>query len=430
MSSEQTIIPHWQKFIPLILVVTACLVMVTQLSTTEGDEGGTDANIRVFGETGMGGEQGWRTVHGFVIVENDQKIEDDTAFNITISEGVKWHSDEQHYVSSGHVYGALTDIYWDDSPEPSHNITLDEFDDYREDELNLTVYILGEYYRQNGNETELRQAFKEITLKRPNEAPIPILKIAFDDNWTWQNILESDKISIPQPDVPMKLHINTSGTYDPDGDPIVRWSILDAEDGSYLFDSDKQPLNETISVPVEENHRYYFGCIDITGSISMMSFDIEMTTFHLEPNLSYIGYSISENPVEIREDTYINITIGNTGTNEAKYVDVYFILDGEFQYFRTIDTIRPGEISTMAFPFSGDTIGIHEISFDLRDDGERFSNVSGIFIAVGFGPPSLHVESPKDNSITDISDEISGTVHFDGLYDEVMIEISVDGGPW
>ena len=428
MSSEQEIISHWQKFIPLILVVIVCLVMVTQLSTTEGDEGGTDADIRVLGEAGRGVGQGWRTIHGFVIIENHEK--DDNAFNITICEDIKWRQDEKKYVPSGHVYGALTDIYWDDNPEPSHNITLDEFDDYREDELNLTVYILGEYYRQNGNETELRQAFKEITLKRPMEAPIPMMKIAFDDNWTWQYITENDVISIPRPDVPMVLHINTSGTIDPDGDNIITWSIIDASDGSYLYDSDKQPLNETISFPIKENNRYFFGCKDVTGSISMMSFYIEMTTDHLEPNLSYMGYSVSKNPIVFKEDIYINVTIGNTGDREARYVDVYFILDGEFQYYKTIDMISPGENATISFLFTEDVFGIYEISFDLRDDGVRFYNLSGIYIAVGTGIPFLYIESHDDISIANISDTISGTVSFEGLLDEVMIEISIDGGPW
>ena len=67
--------------------------------------------------------------------------------------------------------------------EPSLSISPEDFDTYRKDRFLLTVFVLAEYERNATNEsrgegqTELRQAFLEVTVQRWNKAPVAVAMV-------------------------------------------------------------------------------------------------------------------------------------------------------------------------------------------------------------------------------------------------------------
>jgi len=141
-----------------LFVVISFLLMSTG---AQGDSGGTDSNIQVDGYAGGSGEFSWNDIHAFVIWEDDSKIDD--KFNVTICERVVWDSGESKYRPAGHIFGQLSDIIWYDDPEPRFKLSKEEFIEYKNDK-NLTVYILGEYLR---NDVEERQAYQDIVITIP-----------------------------------------------------------------------------------------------------------------------------------------------------------------------------------------------------------------------------------------------------------------------
>ena len=163
-----------------LLLLISILLISSTAQAAEPTVGGTDGNITVFGEQ-EGGREYWNVIHHFVLIESDVKV--DEFFNVTICENITFDEDNETFFPAGHIFGQLGEIRWDDEPEPSIEITPQDFDLYKEDWLTLTVYILGEYYRNttNGNESgeggerELRQAYRVITVHRWNDAPVPVV---------------------------------------------------------------------------------------------------------------------------------------------------------------------------------------------------------------------------------------------------------------
>ena len=225
--------------------------------TAEGeDSGGTDSNIWIdAGAGGTGGADDWRDAHGFVIIDNDVKRDDE--FDVVICEDVKYDSTEEKYKASGHIFGEMSGIVWDDDPEPTITISMEDFDAYKYDAVNLTVYVLGEYLNQDGpGPDEVRQAYKELLVQRPNHAPKAKAQITNSDenengmwdNWTDVETNDHGEVVyyIDSESSYVKFYFNASISTDQDGDEItvVNWDL----DGDSAFgkESNERKMNTTV----------------------------------------------------------------------------------------------------------------------------------------------------------------------------------------
>jgi len=227
-------------------------------AVAEGDSDGTDEEIEVDGDAGGGFP--WNEVHGFVMIESGYKVEE--PFNITLCKQVKWQSegeDGPNYYASGYIFGELRGILWDDDPEPSFLISREELEEHKsenDDDVNTTVYILGEYVRSGTGTDEVRKAYREIKVQRPNHAPVPIARITDSDedemgyweNWTTVDADTTDEIVyyIDLAGVDLKFYLTASESWDQDGDNItdVQWD-LDG-DGEFGKRSNERKMNTTV----------------------------------------------------------------------------------------------------------------------------------------------------------------------------------------
>jgi len=197
-------------------------------------------------------------VHGFVITENEEPVED--MFNITLCQEVKWRNEVEdgwNWYPSGHIFGKLHGIYRDDDPEPAITISQQDFDEYREDTVNLSIYILGKYMRDDPHgEDEPRKAYKKIIVQRPNNAPNAVATITECDenekpnwdNWTTIDSNDRDEVVyyIDDEGVSVKFYLNASESWDEDGDNVTEWMWDLDEDGRFGMESRERKMNTTV----------------------------------------------------------------------------------------------------------------------------------------------------------------------------------------
>lgn len=237
--------------------IMALMLVMFGTPQASGESGGTDGEIETFGEPGGGGDIPWNEVHGFVITEDGTKVED--PFNVTLCENVKEDKDNGGYKPSGYIFGELNEIQWaDDNPEPSLLIKEEDFDEYKEDEWTMECYVFAEYVREAdspGEEDEVRQAYKDVTVTRPNHAPSPVIMITNSDeydngdwsNWSLVDVTGTELIYyINSEGIDVKFHLNASESADEDGDNITefRWDL--DEDGTFGGESRERKMNTTL----------------------------------------------------------------------------------------------------------------------------------------------------------------------------------------
>lgn len=95
--------------------------------------------------------------------------------------------------------------------------------------------------------------------------------------------------------------------------------------------------------------------------------------------------SVIPEKYEIERNEIINITVSvrNDGDEEARFVDIYYEIDGEQQYYKTIDSIAPDSTETSNFTFSESTIGEYYLTYIGKDDGVEFDRESITIRVVG-----------------------------------------------
>lgn len=392
-------------------------------------DGGTDEQITIKVEYGSDGEYDWNSLRGFQLFENGTIVDEE--MNITVCEDVKFNVVDMEYRSSGHVFGEVSKVHWDNDPPVNLSIDVEDFNDYSEDMYTLEVYVLGEYSRTIGNETELRQVYAEFTIYGPYSPPVPVIMLSVGENQTWFEVGNENNFYIKIDSLdPEYLHFNLSGTFDPDGDAITSWSV-DGSKGIQFGATGSHPGSHSELLEPDDSYRFYFLLFDSRGMSTMESFNFEFTTHHLQPNITIESVEVSNLFPDVNEGIDITITINNSGKRQANYVDINFIIDGEYQYFRTIDRIG-GEITeSIIIPFKADSKGSYNLSFKARDDDIIRDSIEGIFIHAGYDLPQITIDTPKNNSRISITQKIVCTLTSDEpLFTMLPIEVSVNGGPW
>ena len=228
----------------------------------KGENGGSDENIEVEGAAG-GGEFAWNQIHGFAIVENGEKV--DEMFNVTICENLKW--EDEQWRPCDFIFGGLIEIRWDDDPEPSITVSETDFENYKQDKKNLTVYVYGEYENQTMG---YRYAYRQITITQPNIPPVPVAWVAAEGIWNWSNLSETDEVAyILEDGDQITLWFNASDSWDPDGDKITAWEWDFNGDGN--FGDSFQERGENKSRVLNAGKSYSLGLIvyDAEGMASL-----------------------------------------------------------------------------------------------------------------------------------------------------------------
>jgi len=519
------------RTISLLLII----LILTVPSFSANDSGGTEGTA-IFAAVGGGFE--WNEIHGFVIEENDIKV--DEAFNVTLCENVRFSDDK--WKPSGHIFDEIEGIHWDDEPEPHLTISNQDFEDYKEDENNLTVYVYGEYYDEDHEDEKKRCAYKTVTVTKPNNPPVPVAWVAEEGNWTWFNLSEESEVTFVVEDgYDIQLWFDGSNSWDPDGEAVTDWKWDLDEDGSFggagengenlskvlttgrsydlgLKVSDERgresdtSLDFTIHVQSPERHpdltvseityanknqnkqNYEVGDIiivqpkidnigdndtkdsfkvlleysykggaystieeqEITNTIPasnlvILTFNwdtsgypegqyilkvtadfqnvieeeyednnenttniinLEQRIENFPPDLSIEFVSADKVKPKVNEVVNITVSVINEGEGDANYVDAFFDINGEDQYFRTFDLIAAGTNDTMIFTFSGDAEGTFTLGYLLKDDGIQVGEKETVQIIVekeqGQIPvPVIESISPNPGLDTD-------TVSFEG----------------
>lgn len=375
----------------MVVAVTSLLIMAIPafpLEIVAGEEsGGTDTQIKIYGEAGGGGDFTWKTIHGMVLEESGDKS--DEPFNVTICEGVKYV--EGKYQTTGYVYGELNEIIWYDDPEPEFTISDEDFDNHKEDDgLNLTVSILGEYWREEPGYSELRQAYKEVQITRPNNAPKAVAMIANadpDGNGQWDNwttIKNNDHgevvYYIDSEGLSVQFYLNASASTDEDGDNItdIRWDFIPY--GSFGEESRERKMNTTVFLG-EGDHT--LGLIVGDGDKYSAVLDIKII---IKQPIRYPDLTVTEIQVENKnaaEDIYKGDrcailahvkNIGDNDTDSDTSFDVYF----EYWYRDTSpDTPVWEELGSIRIT---ETLGVNQLKLvDILWDTGIADFVQGVY---------------------------------------------------
>lgn len=521
------------------LMITSALALSAIIVSSE-DSGGTDSHIAIDGNAGGSGQFEWNEIHGFVITEDHDKVNEE--FDVVVCENrPKYNNDNQEYQPSGYIFGEVTGIEWTDDPEPSIEVTEDDFYAYTDDGINLTVYILGSYEREGPGGTEVRQAYKDVLVQRPNHAPKAVAMVVDCDddgngNWTgWKNAAQHDELTYytSAEGNSVKFYLNGSDSWDEDGDNITeyRWDL----DGDNKFggESREREMNTTVflgvgswklGLMVGDGHKYSsivdinilirtpkkypdltvieistenYGVSDTiekgdkatvraqvknigdseanesfsvlmeykymdtnedyeymdtllitdviivnevyfaefvwdTGKVEYLPgtyrfraevdvdddqkelretnniFESENQTleppeFEYPPELSISGEEQSATAAAVNDIVYINITVKNDGDGPAKYVDLRYYIDNEYQYTAPIDLINPdGDEKMYSFVFSGDTIATYRMYVEVWDDGLKIATSKDFSVAVS---GEIHDKTNVTDPTTDEEDE-------------------------
>jgi len=175
-----------------------------------------------------------------------------------------------------------------------------------------------------------------------------------------------------------------------------------------------------------------FGMQNATGHSSE---EYEATNNSIE--LSIESVIPEKTHVKINEPINVTVTVRNDGDEEARYVDVYYSINGAFQYYKTIDELDANASESVVYVFSGDSKGKFTLTFTGKDDGMEFDSQS---VDIYVESSTIYVdddaaengngsrESPYREIQQAVDNATSGDliIVFNGTYPEnILIDISV-----
>lgn len=501
-------------FLAASLMILALPVFM--FAQAEEDAGGTEGTEMGAGAGGSG-QFAWNDLHAFVIWENNVKVE--KMFNVTICETVKFDKDTGDAYAADHIFGELFNITWDDDPEPRITISNQDFEDEKQDENNLTVYVLGDYYdgSQPNEEDKDRWAYKTVNITKPNNPPTPVAWVAEEGNWTWVDLSkENDVTFIVEEGDEITLRFDGSHSWDPDGENVTDWKWDLNEDGffggagetgenksriltagkSYYYGlqvgdergkfsdvtldftirvrSPEEKADLTVGEIHYENKNkakdnYEVGDVIIvqpkiinegendttengftvlieyakieanddevyqpltqivitdaippgqskiptynwdTGGLAEGQYKLRVTADSDEevdeeyednndnktnritleerigagtPAISIEFVTADRTKAYINEPINVTVCIKNEGNGDANYVDIYYDIGGEDQYYRTLDVVTAGENASIVFQFTGDAKGDYILGFVAKDDGSQVGDKVTVTVTV------------------------------------------------
>lgn len=285
-----------------------------------GEEKGGTEGTEVDGQVAGGAE--WNEIHGFAILEEGEKIDEE--FNITISESVKF-KDGKHS-PGGHIFGELDLIHWDDQPEPSITISEGDFETYSDDGTNLTVYIYGDWYNNKLASDQERYAYKTVLVEKPNNPPRPVAWVAEEGNWTWFNLSEASEVEfIVEEGDDITLWFNAEASWDPDAEEdLAEWKWDFDEDGSF---GGVGETGENLSKVLTTGKTYNLGLKvwDERGreSESSLDFTIIVSSPPRMPDLEvmdveYSNENANKQNYQVKDHIIIQPKIKNIGENDTE----------------------------------------------------------------------------------------------------------------
>ncbi len=309
----------------IIIIVSIVALLMILVPIINCEKGGSDDQIEIFGDAG--GSHSWNEIHGFVIAEDGNHSEEE--FNVTLCENLSYQDDT--WVPGGHIFGELHGIYWNEDPEPSITISLEDFEEFADDNDTLTIYLYGEYTHPSEGD---RYAYKEITMEKPNTPPIPVAWFAVEGIWSWHNLSEeSDVTVIIEEGIEgdeVTLWFNASRSWDPDGDNVTGWrwrfsdefgecrcSVENVENISRIFSLGR---SDDLALRVEDERGEASEALD---------FIIRVRSRELKPDISvgeieYENYNHNKANYEVGDSIIIQPKIQNVGENDT--VDPFKVL--------------------------------------------------------------------------------------------------------
>jgi hypothetical protein len=442
---------NYRALITLVIVGTLAFVFpVIPFVQGEEESGGT-AGTEMFADTAGGFD--WNEIHGFVIEEEGTKT--DLEFNVTICESVKYTDKHR---PSGHIFGELHGIHWDDSPEPSLMVSEEDFNEYSDDGSNLTVYVYGEYYDESivdENERD-RYAFKTVTINKPNNPPVAIAWVAEEGNWTGFNLTEETDVTfIVEDGDDITLWFDASASWDPDGEDVTDWKWDFDEDGSFGGPGE---TGENKSKILTTGKSYNFGLLvgDARGKSSeIIDFIIRVQSPERQPDLTvgeieYENKNANKQNFEIGDHIIVQPKIDNVGQNDTKgeafKVQILYSIDNGATYedlttIEVTDTISSGNFKLITYTWITD--GFAEGQYKLKviadtedtileeyeDNNENHTNLINLEEKPGGGVAELSIEFvTADKSKAYVNDDVNVTVSIlnEGTGDANYVDIYYD----
>lgn len=375
-----------------IMVFSLPVVMFAQGE----DSGGSDADIAMQAAAVAGGNYQWNDVRGFAITESDEKIDDE--FDVTLCQSVKGSPGEEE--PSGHIFGTKEGIQWDDDPEPHISVSEADFEEFREDENNLTLYAYGEYEREGPGGTEERYAYIEVMITKPNNPPVPIPYVTVDGNWTWFNLTDEDEVTfITEAGVnEISLIFDGSHSWDPDGEAVTDWK-WDLDEDSKFGGAGETGENLTKVLTSGKTYNLGLKVYDERGKESTKSadFTIIIQSPAQKPDLviSEISYKNHQQGKNNYEDgDMINIyptvkNIGHNDTDQAFYVLIEYSMDGGDTY----ETLVQLEVTEPINPS-----GVHPLDYSWDTDSDPKFTEGQYLIRATADNTKVIVEEVEDNN--------------------------------
>jgi hypothetical protein len=440
------------------LFVTGLMILAIPLVlSADGDSGGTDGTV-MFAEAGGSGEFEWNDIHAFVIEENSVKVEE--PFNVTICETVKEDKDTGQMRPSGYIFGTLNGITWDEKPEPTITISNQDFEDYKEDDNNLTAYAYGEYYDEDNLDAKERYAYKQVTITKPNNPPTPIARVAEEGNWTWINLTEESDVTFTvESGDDITLWFNAELSWDEDDEDVTGWAWELDEDGKFGGAGETQ---ENVSRVFTVGKTYMnLGLIvfDERGkeSATSVDFNIEITSPPRLPDLEageiqYENKNQNKDNYEVGDTIIVQPKINNIGENDTEAgfsVLIEYSKDNGASYttlttVEITDVIASGNFKLLTYNWdtggfgdgqylirvTADSLG--EIEEDDEDNNVNTTNLIPLDENKQAGTPILAFESiVADKTTAKVNEPVNVTITVentgDGAANYVDIKFDING---
>ncbi len=445
-------------FTGLIVIILLLIFCVSESGRARGGVGGTDTNIEINSESD-GSDYQWNQIHGIKIMENGNRIID--PFNITVCEFIL--EVNGNLKPGGHIFGELNGISWNDIPQPTITISVNEFKEYADgNNHTLMLYILGSYQRETSKGSELRQAYLSIEIIRPNQAPIAIAQITDSTaegkgNWTeWKSTDNKSHLNeynefeycTDSFNDSFQLFFNASSSWDGDNDTIMRW-CWDLDNDGFFGDSEtEKKMNTSVDLDVGE---HVIGLMVFDGQkwSDTLLIPILILPCRDTPDLIvldlYLENSNGQEIYQTGDEVNIIASIGNIGNSQTLH---HFKIVLSYRYGLTDAEFVPMSIKIIENPIEVDEVFVVEYNWntismefkpemyafkvviesaeyfsELREKNNHFT-IENISLTYGL-PQTPHLEIYKVQ-LSSIYIPINDVVHIDVTINNIGITTAHD----